>query len=69
MKSPIASLVGALTQKMSGSSEFSTFFNDEHRRTMLRAIFDSYYADVPAGDVVFDTNRTWTGKLALLELR
>jgi len=33
---------------------------------MLRGIFDTYYQHVPAGSVVFDTNRTWTAKAALL---
>jgi sulfotransferase len=64
--SPVASLIGALQQSMSGGSEFAVFFSDERRRTMLRAIYDSYYADVPADHVVFDTNRSWTGKLPLL---
>src|SRR5207247_10077522 len=64
--SPVAPLVGALLQNMSGASEFAVFFNDERRRTMLRGVLDSYYAEVPADHVVFDTNRTWTGKLPLL---
>jgi len=66
MTSPLASLVGTLMHKMNGGSEFSVFFNDERRRTILRGVFDSYYADVPAGHVVFDTNRTWTARAALL---
>jgi sulfotransferase len=64
--SPVASLIGALQQSMSGSSEFAVFFSDQRRRTILKAIFDSYYADVPSDHVVFDTNRSWTGKLPLL---
>jgi|SRR5579872_538563 len=64
--SPIASLVSAVMPKMSGSSEFSVFFDDARRRAILKGIFDSYYADAPADHVVFDTNRIWTGKLALL---
>jgi sulfotransferase len=64
--SPVASLVGPLLQNMSGASEFAVFFNDERRRTMLRAVFEAYYAEVPPDHVVFDTNRVWTGKLPLL---
>jgi sulfotransferase len=64
--SPVASLVTPLLQGMSGASEFATFFDDERRRTVIRGVFSSYYAHVPAGHVVFDTNRTWTGKLPLL---
>src|SRR5262245_15158062 len=66
MTSPVASLVGAVMPKMNGASEFSVFFNDERRRTILRGIFDSYYADVPADHVVFDTNRTWTARASLM---
>jgi sulfotransferase len=66
MTSPVVSLVGAVMPKMNGGSEFSVFFNDERRRTILRGIFDSYYADVPADHVVFDTNRTWTGRASLM---
>jgi sulfotransferase len=66
MTSPVASLIGALMPKMSGANEFAVFFNDERRRTVLRGVFESYYADVPAGHVVFDTNRSWTGRSALM---
>jgi sulfotransferase len=64
--SPVASLVGALMPKMSGSSEFSVFFNDDRRRTILRGVFESYYSNVPSDHTIFDSNRTWTGKLSLL---
>jgi sulfotransferase len=66
MTSPVASLIGVLMPKMAGASEFAVFFDDEKRRNVLRGVFDSYYADVPAGHVVFDTNRTWTGRASLL---
>jgi sulfotransferase len=66
MTSPVVSLVAALMPKMSGGSEFAVFFNDERRRAILRNVFDAYYANVPPGQVVFDTNRTWNGKAALL---
>ncbi len=64
--SPVSSLCSVLQQKMSGGSEFHVFFNDERRHKILKGVFDSYYADLPVGKVVFDTNRTWTGKAALL---
>jgi sulfotransferase len=66
MTSPVASLIGAVMPNMSGASGFGVFFNDERRRQILRGIFDSYYADVPDGHVVFDTNRTWTARAAVL---
>lgn len=65
MTSPMASLIGAAHGQMCGN-EFGVFFDDARRKTILRGLFDSYYAGVPAGGVVFDTNRTWTGRVALL---
>jgi sulfotransferase len=64
--SPVALLCGALQQKMSGNTEFSTFFDDHRRANLLRGVFDSYYANLSDHRVVFDTNRTWTGKAALI---
>lgn len=66
MTSPVASLTGAMMQNMSGSSEFATFFDDDRRRAILKGVFESYYHDVPVGNVIFDTNRTWTSKVSLL---
>lgn len=66
MTSPVASLVNTLLPKMSGVNEFAVFFDDERRRTILRGIFDAYYASVASGQVVFDTNRTWTAKIPML---
>jgi sulfotransferase len=64
--SPVAALTGALTPKMSSGGEFSTFFDDEKRLHILRGVFESYYADRATAEVVFDTNRIWTGKLPVL---
>src|SRR5471030_333273 len=69
MTSPVAALVGTVHQKMCGG-EFGGFFDDTKRAGILRAVFESYYADtlatMPGDAVVFDTNRTWTGRAALL---
>ncbi|MDR3640487.1 MAG: sulfotransferase [Humidesulfovibrio sp.] len=66
MTSPVASLCSALHERMCGG-EFGVFFDDARRKTMLRSLFDAYYGDAPAGGVVFDTNRAWTGRAALLD--
>ncbi len=66
MTSPVVSLIGSIMPKMTGGSEFAVFFNDDRRRVILRSVVKAYYADVAAGKVVFDTNRTWTGRTALL---
>jgi sulfotransferase len=65
MTSPVASLCGAIHKKMCGG-EFGVFFDDVKRATMLRGVFDAYYSGIEPGSVVFDTNRTWTGRAALL---
>jgi sulfotransferase len=66
MTSPVASLCGALHRSMCGG-EFGVFFDDTKRAAMLHGIFDSYYGHPQAPHVIFDTNRFWTGKAALLK--
>ena len=66
MSSPVAALCGGMLPQMNGGAEFGVFFDDARRRTMLRGIFDAYYAHAPDGNVVFDTNRSWTARAALL---
>jgi len=51
---------------MGGPSEFASFFSDDRRRSILRSLIDGYYADLPVDHVVFDTNRTWTARMALI---
>ena len=63
--SPVASLWAPALGNMSGRSEFATFFDDDKRQRVLKAIFEAYYAD-SGSRVVFDTNRTWTTRAALL---
>jgi sulfotransferase len=67
MTSPVASLIGAVLPKMSGASEFSSFFNDDRRKAIIRGIFDGYYSGVTPDKVVFDTNRTWAARASLLK--
>ena len=66
MTSPVVSLVKEILPKMSGAGEFGIFFNDERRRAVIRGLFDSYYLNPAPGQVVFDTNRSWTAKVAML---
>lgn len=67
--SPVASLFDALQPAMS-NGEFDVFFNDdfndEKRLAMLHGLFDSYYGKAAEQSLVFDSNRTWTGRTALL---
>jgi sulfotransferase len=65
MTSPMASLLAALHPKMC-SGEFVGFFDNTKRAAILRGIFNTYYGETSAAKVVFDTNRSWTGRIALL---
>src|SRR6266513_2584864 len=49
-----------------GNGEFSVFFDESRRAAMLHGLFASYYARVPEEQVIFDTNRSWTGSIPLL---
>ena len=62
----VGSLVEAMLRSMSMSNETAIFISDTQREALLRAIFATFYADVPESHVVFDTNRLWCTKLPLL---
>ncbi|MYN40369.1 sulfotransferase [Duganella sp. FT109W] len=65
--SPVAPLINALHPKMCGG-EFGSFFDDERRARVLRGVFNTYYPPEgeAATEIWFDTNRSWTGRIALL---
>ncbi len=64
--SPVAGLVQTLLPRISGGGEFAPFFDDDRRRRLLHGVFDNYYGERRGSHVVFDTNRSWTGKAPLL---
>jgi sulfotransferase len=66
--SPVATMIGALLPKMSGTSEFATFFSDETRYRILHGLFTNYHHS-PEGknDVTFDTSRAWTSRMSLVD--
>jgi len=66
MTGPVGSLTDAMLRSMSMSNETAIFITDAQRRAMLKNIFSTFYADMPKGDVVFDTNRVWCSRLPLL---
>jgi sulfotransferase len=66
--SPVASLFSGILAQVSVGSEWAAQVDIDKRRTLLRGLFDNYYADIPQ-PVIFDTNRIWSAKLpALLDL-
>ncbi len=66
MTGPVGSMVVAMLRNMSMRNENAVFVDDETREAVIKGLFTSFYRDVPAGDVVFDTNRMWCSKLPLL---
>jgi sulfotransferase len=69
MTSPTAALWGTVQSKMTGG-EFGIFFDDAKRAAILKAMLSAYHAErmasLAAPPVIFDTNRSWTGRMALL---
>jgi sulfotransferase len=69
MSSPVAVLFAGLLGQMSQSNEFAVFINEAQRKAILAGLFESYYRDIQAEKLVFDTNRLWCAKMpALAEL-
>jgi sulfotransferase len=64
--SPLGSLVNGLMRQMSQENEAAVFIDDDQRLRILRACVEAFYGDINAAKLVFDTNRQWTTKLALL---
>jgi len=62
----LAALVISVLNQVSIGSEFGPQVNPTQRKSLLRGLFDSYYTGV-GREIVFDTNRVWSGKLPLLQ--
>ena len=66
MSSPLGPLFNACLNAMGAENEFSEFFEEEQKRAIHHGLFDNYYGPVGEREVVFDTNRMWTSRLAAL---
>lgn len=64
--SPVGGMMSALLGEMSVGNESAVFFNPAQREAILRGLFYNYYDALEPGRTVFDTNRSWTGRLDLL---
>jgi sulfotransferase len=62
MTSPVAGLVQGALEQMGANSESYSFFDDEKRKTICKALFTGYYAD-KSQPLIFDTNRHWTARM------
>jgi sulfotransferase len=65
MSGPLFSLVRNMIGTMSASNEFSSQITDQMRERVLRAAMTAYFDSDTA--IVFDTNRLWTSKAALVK--
>lgn len=66
MSGPLSGMVNAMLSEMSGRNEFSMFITHAQRQRVLRGLFENYYGEEFAADVVFDTNRAWCARLPTL---
>ncbi|WP_428393786.1 sulfotransferase family protein [Lichenicoccus sp.] len=65
MSSPVAVLCERVLPVM-GQGEYATCFDDNQRRRILLGLFEHYYAAVPTGITLFDTNRVWCARMRLV---
>ena len=61
----MVNMVSTVQRSLSRAQEFAIDVDNDTRVRVLRGLFESFYAPM-ADRVVFDTNRAWTVKLALL---
>jgi sulfotransferase len=66
ISSPVAGLVNELLNGMSGQNEFSLFISDQQRQRILRGLFEQFYGKEYSASVIFDSNRAWCSRMALL---
>src|SRR5262245_66044686 len=66
MSSPVGALFNALLNAMGAMHEHAVFIEEEHRRDVLRGVFDGYYRKIHQEKLVFDTNRLWCSRMAAL---
>ncbi|MPZ38507.1 MAG: sulfotransferase [Rhizobiales bacterium] len=66
MTSPVGALFTALLRQMSQDNEFAVFIEEAQRKAILAGLFESYYRDIQAEKLAFDTNRLWCSKLPAL---
>ena len=64
--SPMASLVRAMLPMMGAQSDYTSMFNDDKRRAILRGMFDGYYHAIHPIQTPLDTNGSWCAFLPII---
>lgn len=67
MSGPVSGLVKTMLDHMAANSEFAVFISDRQRERILRGVFEQYYGDELAAEVIFDTSRSWCAQMPLLQ--
>lgn len=69
ISSPVAPMMNSALEQMGADSEFYSFFSEEKRKSICKALFSAYYEEQEAVNTIFDTNRIWTARVhQLVEL-
>jgi sulfotransferase len=63
--SPLYALADTLVELMGAEHSHVSFFDEAKRARVLKAAMEAYFSE--NSDVVFDTNRLWTSRAALLD--
>lgn len=63
----MAGLMTELLNQMSMGSEFGIFISDKQRKRILHGLFEGYYGPEIAGEVMFDTSRSWCARMPVLQ--
>ena len=64
--SPVAPMCDSLLNVMGVKSEMSSRFTGRQKIDLLLGLFINYYWEIPENTVIFDSNRSWCARLALL---
>lgn len=68
MSSPIGHIFRSIFASMGAGNEFAIFLTERQKRAILKSVFDSYYDEMDEPrPVIFDTNRLWTTRMAILQ--
>lgn len=66
MTGPVGTLFKVIHNAMGAGNETALFINDQQKKALLKALFDTYYAEQQDKAVIFDTNRAWCARLPAL---
>jgi sulfotransferase len=64
--SPLAHILGATIREMSPLREPSLLFPEPQKRNVLNGIVNGFYHGAQDHETIFDTNRSWTARMALV---